>query len=276
MGIGGGKGVAGDVKVVLSVNIRDAVIEMKGEVAAISTQTDESPRIVGQSCGALRRHTARIVARGVGRQQIHKLAGGRHVFVDRLQVATIRLLRRRRPDLRPARHKSGVRGNVARLYAPIEAPIGVEMQEFATRNKVFRIHNIEVLGARIDLDTIRHLHAAQVRRIEKRRRKSPVRTHIKQSVIHVVDLPGSVPANADKVERIANKVQIGHGFVEDLRHPICAGGIRTQAIQARRHISVIAARRDPDLTIAVCAAAVRIQAYGEAARHAERRQIDYA
>ena len=30
MGIGGGKGVAGDVKVVLPVNIRDAVIEMKG------------------------------------------------------------------------------------------------------------------------------------------------------------------------------------------------------------------------------------------------------
>ena len=169
-----------------------------------------------------------------------------------------------------------MRGNVARLYAPIEAPIGVEMQEFATRNKVFRIHNIEVLGARIDLDAIRHLHATQVRRIEKCRRKSPVRAHIKEPVIHVVDLPGSVPANADKVERVANKVQIGHGFVEDLRHPIRVGGIRTQAIQARRHVSVIAARRDPDLTIAVRAAAVRVQAYGEAARNAERRQINDA
>ena len=109
------------------MNIRDAVIEMKGEVAAISTQTDESPRIVGQSCGALRRHTTRIVARGVGREQIHKLAGGRHVFVDGLQVTTVRLFSRRRPDLRPARHKSRVCGNVARLYAPTEAPIGVEM-----------------------------------------------------------------------------------------------------------------------------------------------------
>ena len=103
-----------------------------------------------------------------------------------------------------------------------------------------------------------------------------MRTHIKESVIHVVDLPGSVPANADKVERVAYKVQIGHGFVEDLRHPIRAGGIRTQTIQARRHVSVIAARCDPDLTIAVRAAAVRIQAYGEAARHAERRQINDA
>ena len=123
-------------------------------------------------------------------------------------------------------------GDVACLDLPVEGTIGQEVQQFATRYIVLRVHEIEIAMYGVHDDAIGHTDLADLRCIGERGADYLMGAHIDDAVGDGIRHRDFAPLAAIEIEGVAHDTEVADGLLQMAAYAHTAITVGFQPIDA--------------------------------------------